>query len=343
MSKQISGAQMLLTAFLSPKNTTSEVGMKAKVSPQKRKLNAQSDSDGNVTDSSSNATNDLKRPKTTEINTTENARKPLADIFLGNADSHRALVNKKVAEIRRRLSARPSRSVLTLIHDLHPEWMCALEPQVLSDSFQKLADFICSERDSNSPIYPPADQVFSWSQLCTPSDVRVVVLGQDPYHGPRQAHGLAFSVQRPVPPPPSLVNMYKEIGSGLDPESLKSWPPSHGDLTGWARQGVLLLNAVLTVRGGQPNSHKGRGWEQLTDAVVRYLDKQKKNLVFILWGANAQKQGAGIDRKRHLVLQGPHPSPLSASRGFFGCGHFVKTNTYLEEHGLAPINWAKLE
>ncbi|KAA0187033.1 Uracil-DNA glycosylase [Fasciolopsis buskii] len=185
-------------------------------------------------------------------------------------------------------------------------------------------------------------QVFSWSRFCSPSSVRVVILGQDPYHGPKQAHGLAFSVQRPVPPPPSLVNMFKEIKSSVQDLDSAKWPPDHGDLTGWACQGVLLLNAVLTVRASMANSHKDKGWELLTDDVVRYLNKNRKHLVFMLWGSNAQARGTEIDRQRHLVLQAPHPSPLSASRGFFGCGHFAKTNEYLIKHGQTPIKWDQL-
>ncbi|VDP97671.1 unnamed protein product [Trichobilharzia regenti] len=186
-------------------------------------------------------------------------------------------------------------------------------------------------------------QIFSWTKLCLPEDIRVIILGQDPYHGPRQAHGLAFSVCRPVPAPPSLINMFKEIGSSMNLSNSDNWPPKHGDLTGWAKQGVLLLNAVLTVRASMPNSHKDKGWESLTDAAIRYLAKKRSNLVFMLWGANAQKQGQTIDRNRHLVLNAPHPSPLSASRGFFGCGHFVKANEYLKKHGMKPIDWTKLD
>ncbi|KAF6777280.1 hypothetical protein AHF37_03145 [Paragonimus kellicotti] len=293
-----------------------------------------------------------KRPRVTEpeksdSNTTnESLFSSKMSNFLGHpsATLSRESVNRLVAELKRKLSSRPTRSVLDLIQGLHPEWICALDSQLQSERFQKLADFVAAERAHGSPVYPPVDQVFTWSQLCPPSSVRVVILGQDPYHGPRQAHGLAFSVQRPLPPPPSLVNMYKEIGSSLPNTNTDlRWPPNHGDLTGWAQQGVLLLNAVLTVRAATPNSHKDRGWELLTDAVVRHLNKAKSHLVFMLWGSHAQKQGAGIDRKRHLVLQAPHPSPLSASRGFFGCGHFTKANAYLKEHGLPPVDWTQLE
>ncbi|XP_073438701.1 uracil-DNA glycosylase isoform X2 [Dendrobates tinctorius] len=168
--------------------------------------------------------------------------------------------------------------------------------------------------------------------------VKVVILGQDPYHGPNQAHGLCFSVQKPVSPPPSLENMYKELQTDIE----GFVHPGHGDLTGWAKQGVLLLNAVLTVRAHNANSHKDRGWEQFTDSVVSWLNKNLDGLVFMLWGAYAQKKGISIDRKRHLVLQTVHPSPLSAHRGFFGCRHFSKTNSYLEDLGKKAIDWKAL-
>ncbi|ELW63815.1 Uracil-DNA glycosylase [Tupaia chinensis] len=168
--------------------------------------------------------------------------------------------------------------------------------------------------------------------------VKVVILGQDPYHGPNQAHGLCFSVQRPVPPPPSLENIYKELSTDID----GFVHPGHGDLSGWAKQGVLLLNAVLTVRAHQANSHKERGWEQFTDAVVSWLNQNSHGLVFLLWGSYAQKKGSAIDRKRHHVLQTAHPSPLSVYRGFFGCRHFSKTNELLRKSGKKPINWKEL-
>uniref|UniRef100_A0A8C2VG73 Uracil-DNA glycosylase n=1 Tax=Chinchilla lanigera TaxID=34839 RepID=A0A8C2VG73_CHILA len=170
------------------------------------------------------------------------------------------------------------------------------------------------------------------------SQVKVVILGQDPYHGPSQAHGLCFSVQRPVPPPPSLENIYKELSTDID----GFVHPGHGDLSGWAKQGVLLLNAVLTVRAHQANSHKERGWEQFTDAVVSWLNQNLNGLVFLLWGSYAQKKGSAIDRKRHHVLQTAHPSPLSVYRGFFGCRHFSKANELLRKSGKKPIDWSDL-
>nr|VZI09842.1 unnamed protein product [Spirometra erinaceieuropaei] len=233
-----------------------------------------------------------------------------------------------------------------LIRGLDPDWLFHLTNVVQDAKFSLLAEFIEKERKAGT-VYPPPDQVFSWSKLTKPKAVRVVILGQDPYHGPNQAHGLAFSVQRPQPPPPSLINMFKEIASDCaeqlpSAQPTRQWPPKHGDLTNWANQGVLLLNAVLTVRRGQPNSHKDRGWEQLTTAVVRTLNKENSNLVFLLWGANAQAQASQIDAKRHLILRAPHPSPLSASRGFFGCRHFSQANEYLRQHKKAPVDWTDL-
>nr|XP_038945446.1 uracil-DNA glycosylase isoform X1 [Rattus norvegicus] len=201
----------------------------------------------------------------------------------------------------------------------------------------KLMGFVAEERKHHK-VYPPPEQVFTWTQMCDIRDVKVVILGQDPYHGPNQAHGLCFSVQRPVPPPPSLENIFKELSTDID----GFVHPGHGDLSGWARQGVLLLNAVLTVRAHQANSHKERGWEQFTDAVVSWLNQNLNGLVFLLWGSYAQKKGSAIDRKRHHVLQTAHPSPLSVYRGFFGCRHFSKANELLQRSGKKPISWKEL-
>ncbi|CAI5789522.1 uracil-DNA glycosylase [Podarcis lilfordi] len=201
----------------------------------------------------------------------------------------------------------------------------------------ELMDFVAAERKRYT-VYPAVHQVFTWTQMCSIRDVKAVILGQDPYHGPNQAHGLCFSVQRPVPPPPSLENIYKELAEDIEGFS----HPGHGDLTGWAKQGVLLLNAVLTVRAHQANSHKEKGWEQFTDAVVSWLNSNLDGVVFMLWGAYAQRKGSSIDRKRHHVLQTAHPSPLSVHRGFFGCKHFSKTNELLKKSGKKPIDWSTL-
>ncbi|XP_029961634.1 uracil-DNA glycosylase isoform X2 [Salarias fasciatus] len=216
-------------------------------------------------------------------------------------------------------------------------WRESLSAEFGKGYFKQLTSFVSEERKRHT-VYPPADQVFTWTQMCDIRDVKVVILGQDPYHGPNQAHGLCFSVKRPVPPPPSLENMYKELASDI--EGFQH--PGHGDLTGWAKQGVLLLNAVLTVRAHQANSHKDRGWETFTDAVVQWLSKNQEGLVFMLWGSYAQKKGAAINRKHHHILQAVHPSPLSAHRGFFGCRHFSKANELLQKSGKSPVDWKAL-
>uniref|UniRef100_A0AAR2K630 Uracil-DNA glycosylase n=1 Tax=Pygocentrus nattereri TaxID=42514 RepID=A0AAR2K630_PYGNA len=187
-------------------------------------------------------------------------------------------------------------------------------------------------------IYPSAEQVFLWTNVCAFEDVKVVILGQDPYPRKGQAHGLCFSVQRPALPPPSLENIFTELA--IDIENFQH--PGHGDLTGWAKQGVLLLNSVLTVRERQPTSHHGQGWELFTDAVVLALSRSLRSLVFLLWGAYAQSKGAVIDRTRHHVLETSHPSPYSAQLGFFGCRHFSKTNTFLKASGKMPVDWNAL-
>ena len=218
---------------------------------------------------------------------------------------------------------------------LEPSWKTRLEPEFACDYMGSLREFLLDRKRNGAVIYPPGELIFN-ALNSTPFDtVKVVILGQDPYHGPGQAHGLCFSVRDGVAPPPSLVNIFREIG-----EDLGCQPPASGDLQPWADQGVLLLNAVLTVERGQAGSHQGKGWERFTDRVVSELNRGRQGLVFLLWGSYAMKKGAVIDRDRHLVLTAPHPSPLSAYRGFFGCRHFSKANAWLEQKGLAPINWA---
>lgn len=200
-----------------------------------------------------------------------------------------------------------------------------------------LAEFVRSERSCGA-VYPPSHEVFSSLQLCPLKDVRVVIVGQDPYHGPGQAHGLCFSVRRGVPLPPSLQNIYKEIETDL---GIK--PPPHGCLEDWAKQGVLLLNSALTVRHKSPGSHAGRGWERLTDAICRAVAERQRPTVFLLWGRFAQNKLrealSGLETGHHLILSAAHPSPFSAYNGFFGCHHFSKTNHFLKEKGLSPIDW----
>ncbi len=199
----------------------------------------------------------------------------------------------------------------------------------------ELREFLRAEKRARKRIYPPSGEVFAALNTTPVEAVKAVVIGQDPYHGAGQAHGLCFSVKPGVAPPPSLVNIFKEIESDLGIP-----PPAHGCLTHWARQGVLLLNAVLTVEHGKAGSHQGKGWEQFTDQVIGYLDRHRDGLVFLLWGSYAQAKGRLIDRRRHCVLEAPHPSPLSAARGFFGCRHFSRCNDYLAGRGRLPIDWS---
>nr|XP_018667776.1 uracil-DNA glycosylase [Ciona intestinalis] len=218
-----------------------------------------------------------------------------------------------------------------------PSWRIALQAELTKPYYIKVTDFVKSERTKHK-VYPPEQQVFAWTQHCKIEDIKVVILGQDPYHGPGQAHGLCFSVQKGIRTPPSLKNMFKELES--DVEGFNT--PDHGDLTGWADQGVLLLNAVLTVRDGEPNSHKDKGWEELTDSVISWISTNLNGVVFMLWGSYAHKKGAKIDQQRHLVLKAVHPSPLSAHRGYFGCKHFSKANKYLKKQGKSEIEWNDL-
>ena len=216
---------------------------------------------------------------------------------------------------------------------IEESWKQKLTPEFEKDYFIKLTEFVRAEYASKT-IYPPAKQIFNAFDHCPFDDVKVVIIGQDPYHGPGQAHGLCFSVAEGVPNPPSLQNIFKEMMSDLGKPM-----PANGDLTRWARQGVLQLNATLTVQAHQAGSHQRKGWEEFTDATIRLLAEEREHLVFILWGAYAQKKGAFIDRSKHLVLASAHPSPLSAYNGFFGNKHFSRTNEYLKAHGIAEIEW----
>jgi uracil-DNA glycosylase len=214
-------------------------------------------------------------------------------------------------------------------------WKEMLSKEFQKDYFKRITEQLKIEIQSRVNIYPPGPMIFNAFNTTDFNEVKVVIIGQDPYHGPGQAHGLSFSVQPGVKPPPSLVNIYKEIESDL---GIKM-PRNFGDLTAWAKQGVLMLNATLTVRANQPNSHAGLGWNQYTDAVIQKLNQEKEHLVFLLWGNFAKVKGSQIDQQKHLVLKAAHPSPFAADKGFFGCKHFSKTNQYLIEHGLDPIDW----
>jgi len=216
---------------------------------------------------------------------------------------------------------------------IEDSWKARLQIEFDKPYFDSLTQFVRGEYASTT-VYPPGREMFAAFDACPFDNVRVVILGQDPYHEPGQAHGLCFSVNDGVPFPPSLVNIFKEIESDLGKPI-----PSSGNLLRWARQGVLLLNATLTVRAHQAGSHQNKGWETFTDAVIHRLADEREHIVFMLWGSYAQRKGAFIDRSKHLVLQSPHPSPLSAYRGFFGNKHFSRTNDYLVQHGYNPIDW----
>jgi uracil-DNA glycosylase len=213
-------------------------------------------------------------------------------------------------------------------------WQPILGSEFEKPYMQQLRAFLRSEKDQKKIIYPKSADVFQAFALAPFQEVEAVILGQDPYHGPKQAHGLCFSVQVGIRPPPSLLNIYKELK-----EDLGIPTPTHGCLTKWAKQGVLLLNSVLTVEQGLANSHQGKGWEQFTDKVISVLNQEKEGLVFMLWGSYAQRKGQFIDTKRHCVLKAAHPSPFSAHNGFLGCKHFSKANAYLEKMGKRSIDW----
>lgn len=214
-------------------------------------------------------------------------------------------------------------------------WTDLLAAQKEQAYFQDTLNYVQQRRDEGVQVYPPQEQVFAAFKATAFADVKVVILGQDPYHGPNQAHGLCFSVLPGVKPPPSLANMYKELAQDIDGFTI----PKHGYLDSWAKQGVLLLNTVLTVEQGQAHSHKHLGWEHFTDVVIEKLNTHGSGIVFLLWGSHAQKKGKHIDTNKHIVLKAPHPSPLSAHRGFFGCKHFSQANEALIRQGKQPIDW----
>lgn len=226
-------------------------------------------------------------------------------------------------------------STVSVNPKLHESWKEALADEFQKPYFRDLKAFLLQERQAGHTFYPPGPLIFNALDSTPFDQVKVVILGQDPYHGPGQAHGLSFSVPRGVQAPPSLANIFKELRADLGVPV-----PGHGNLESWARQGVLLLNATLTVRAHQAASHQNKGWEAFTDAIVRALNERREGLVFVLWGRFAKEKGKIIDRSRHHVLTAAHPSPLSAHNGFFGCRHFSAINRYLADKGQAPINWA---
>ena len=218
---------------------------------------------------------------------------------------------------------------------LEPSWKARIGDWLLRPEMQALSEFLRQRKAAGARIYPPGPQIFAAFDATPFEQVKVVVLGQDPYHGPGQAHGLCFSVLPGVPVPPSLLNIFKELETSLGLPR-----PEHGCLLPWARRGVLLLNAVLTVEEGRAGAHQGKGWEGFTDHAIQALAEEREGLVFLLWGSYAQAKGKVIDPRRHRVLKAPHPSPLSAHRGFFGCGHFKAANEYLARRGQAPVDWS---
>ena len=218
---------------------------------------------------------------------------------------------------------------------IHPSWKEVLKDEFKTTWFNQVVTFIKTEISTGKTIYPPGPLIFNAFNQTPFDEVKVVIIGQDPYHGPGQAHGLSFSVPAGVKPPPSLQNIFKEIRSDLGLQV----PPNYGNLTAWAKQGVLLLNAALTVRAGEPFSHARYGWADFTDAVIRKISAEKNNVVFLLWGKFAQEKQPLIDETKHFVLKAAHPSPFSADKGFFGCRHFSKTNELLASTGQAPVDW----
>ena len=217
---------------------------------------------------------------------------------------------------------------------IHESWQAPLQAEFDSEYMTALREFLKAEKASGKTIFPHSSNWFRALELTPKNETRVVILGQDPYHGPGQAHGLCFSVQPGVRTPPSLQNIYKEMREDLGVE-----PAKHGFLEHWANQGVLMLNSVLTVEAAEAASHKGRGWEEFTDAIIRVINQQERPVVFLLWGAYAQKKAAFVDTQRHHVLIAAHPSPFAARNGFFGCKHFSKTNAFLESNGMQTIDW----
>jgi len=218
--------------------------------------------------------------------------------------------------------------------NLGDAWYQAIEEEFTKDYMLKLQSFLVEERKTQT-IYPSSEDTFNAFKYCPLDKIKVVILGQDPYHGPGQAHGLCFSVRQGIKPPPSLVNIFKELEASAEDFTR----PSHGELSNWAHQGVFLLNTSMSVRAGEPGSHFNKGWEMFTDKVIQTINEKCKGVVFMLWGAPARKKASMIDSTKHLVLEAPHPSPLSAHRGFLGCGHFSQANEYLKDQGKKVIDW----
>lgn len=251
-------------------------------------------------------------------------------------------VEERKVECLQRMEAKRLARISTLEYEsMHESWLKVLEGEFTKPYFVRLKEFLQSEWDKSVKIFPPPGKIYSWTTFCPIEEVKVVILGQDPYHNDGQAMGLAFSVPKDCRPlPPSLRNIYKELSMEY-PDTFIT--PKHGCLESWAKQGVLLLNATLTVKAHEAASHSNRGWETFTDQVIAHLNAKCDNLVFLLWGNHAQKKSSMINKQKHLVLNAAHPSPLSASRGFFGCNHFKQANEFLIEKGRDPIDWSKFD
>lgn len=219
--------------------------------------------------------------------------------------------------------------------NIENDWKFFIESQMKKDYFIELKKHLEKRKNEGALIYPKEEDIFNAYKISAPNDIKVVIIGQDPYHGKGQAHGLSFSVEKGVKIPPSLRNMYKELENSI--EGFKA--PSHGSLIEWSKQGVFLLNNVLTVEDSSPDCHKGLGWENFTNETIKYIDEHCENIVFVLWGGNARKKAKMLNKDKHLILESAHPSPLSAYRGFFGCNHFNKINKYLIEKNKSPIEW----
>ncbi|XP_057367608.1 uracil-DNA glycosylase-like [Daphnia carinata] len=270
--------------------------------------------------------------KENKVDQTPEANIVEENVRLSPAQKDKMIFNQTVAKIKLQ-----GNKTGALHHNIGHSWFRAVEPEFKKPYFKLLSDFLASERSKHT-IFPPEHLIWSWTHFCDIQDIKAVIIGQDPYHGVGQAHGLCFSVLKGVNPPPSLVNIFKELASDIDGFQI----PNHGNLSGWARQGVLLLNAGLTVRSGAANSHKDKGWETLTDAVIQWISTNCEGVVFLLWGAYAQKKALVVDKKKHHLLHAPHPSPLSAHRGFLGCKHFSRCNELLIKQNKAPIDWSNL-
>eukprot|EP00127_Corallochytrium_limacisporum_P003265 Clim_evm114s147 gene=Clim_evmTU114s147 len=276
----------------------------------------------------------------TACDTLRSSKRTASDAGLSSPPDDAAEILRQKRQIA--LAKKDRASLLRLEKtELPSAWLTLLQPAINRRSFLDLKKFLRDEWGKGTIVYPEKQNIYSWAKFCPdPTQVKVVVIGQDPYHGPGQAHGLSFSVPRGVAIPKSLVNIYKELNH--DPKVPNFQTPKHGNLESWAKQGVMMLNATLTVRKATPMSHANKGWEDFTDYVVECLNKGPEPIVWLLWGAHAQKKGANIDRTRHRVLTSAHPSPLSAHRGFFGCGHFGMVNEQLAKWGRPTIEWEAL-